>query len=131
MRASGCGKAGTPTKVSLCLKDAATFHVIAQDSGANHGGVIFVGNRDCDLWRRLRRARGLRSRQLAENQAEKNGARHRTLIEKINPPWKTRQKNRMLKYVSLTRGGSKNAYQPRESIGISGPPSLRMTIFFV
>src|SRR5437868_7333863 len=120
MRAGSRRKAGAPAKVSLCLKHAATFHVVAQDSGANHRGVIFVGNRDSDLRRRLRRARALRPRQLAENQTEKNGARHRALIEKINPSWETRQKNRMPKYVSLTRGGSKNASQPSESVGILG-----------
>ena len=120
MRAGSRRKTGAPAKISLCLKHAATFHVIAQDSGANHRGAVFVGNRDCDLWRRLRRARALRPRQLAENQAEENGARHRALIEKINPPWETWQQNRMPKYVSLTRGGSKNASQPSESIGIFG-----------
>src|SRR5437588_7704653 len=152
MRAGSRRKAGAPAKISLCLKHAATFHVIAQDSGANHRGAVFVDNRDCDLWRRLRRARALRPRQLAENQAEENGARHRALIEKINPPWETWQQNRMPKYVSLTRGGSKNASQPRAPLGSSGSfdsgiraphhaqrrrvtgnpaPSLRMTICFV
>src|SRR5438552_11941987 len=151
MRAGSRRKTGRPGQASLCLKHAATYHVIAQDSGANHAGAVFVGNRDCALWRRSE-VSGLRSRQLAENQAEKNGARHRALIEKINPPWETWQKNRMPKYVSLTRGGSKNASQPNESIGISGSfdsgiraphhaqrrrvtmnpaPSLRMTICFV
>src|SRR5436190_8971546 len=78
MRAGSRRKTGAPAKISLCLKHAAALHVIAQDSGANHRGAVFVGNRDCDMRRRLRRARALRPRQLAENQAEKNGARHRT-----------------------------------------------------
>src|SRR5438270_2459602 len=100
MRAGSRRKTGAPAKISLRLKHAATFHVIAQDSCADHGGVIFVGDCYGDL-RQRPEVSGLRSRKLAENQAEKNGARHRALIEKINPSWETQQKNRMPKYVSL------------------------------
>src|SRR5437868_7023543 len=126
MRAGSRRKTGAPAKVSLCLKHAATFHVVAQNSSANHRGAVFIGHSHRDL--RLRLTRSLRGRQSAENQAEKNGARHRALIEKINPSWETRQKNRMPKYVSLTRGDSKNASQPSESSGIFG--ALRLASSF-